>query len=456
MLAPGEAIDLFLASLKKPARLLVAISGGSDSTGLLTALCEAAGNPQTTGVTILAATIDHNLRSESADEALAVNVLCEQFSVEHHIRTWAGEKPLTGIASAARIARYHLLCEIAGELGATAIVTGHTLDDQIETITMRQARDPQKQVSHAGAAPQDGRDARGGDAGMASAVLLNGSIWLFRPFLKTRRAAIRDLLLRRGMSWIDDPSNIDERSERVRVRLALAGLSDAKADAWLTAVDIAQARRRMVSQAAAEVLTQSLTIWQASAAKLDHHALSAPAEVLSYAIGSVISVFGGREYAPASEPFERIMSRYLRGESFRETLGRALLYNRDEALYLARESRDLPHSEVSMWQRMFWDGRFEVVSHIPAACEVVPNHGEVAPDSYPDVPTLIARAAWRSLPNVIMPQEFADGHVQITPVLAPFRQFLSDFDLKLANSFVQLMGLTSFPASPLNVLIRKT
>lgn len=456
MLSPGEAIELFLASLKKPARLLVAISGGSDSTGLLTALCEAAGDAQSSGVTIVAATIDHNLRRESADEALAVNVLCEQFSVEHRIRAWTGEKPSTGIASAARTARYQLLCEIAVELDATAIVTGHTLDDQIETITMRQARDPERQSSQAGLTSQSGRDARGGDAGMSSAVLLQGRIWLFRPFLKTRRTAIRDFLLRRGMTWIDDPSNIDERSERVRVRLALAGLSDMKADAWRTAVDLAQARRRLLSESAADVLSQSLSIWQASAARLDHQALSAPADVLSYALGSVIAVMGGREHAPASEPFQRIMSRYLGNESFRETLGRALLYNCDDALYLTRESRDLPQSDISLWQRVLWDGRFEVVSHIPVTCKVVPGHGEVVAETFPGVPPLIARAAWRSLPNVIMPQEFSDGHVSITPVLAPFRQFLSDFDLKLADSLGQLLGLVALPASPLNVLIRKT
>ncbi|WP_312222437.1 tRNA lysidine(34) synthetase TilS [Rhizobium rhizoryzae] len=452
MLSPGEAIDLFLASLKRPARLLVAISGGSDSTGLLTALCEAAGDPDESGITILAATIDHQLRPESADEALAVNLLCDQFSVEHRIQAWTGEKPETGRASAARIARYQLLCQIAEELQATAIVTGHTLDDQIETITMRQARDPERREPE-GTAPREGRS---GDAGMSSSVLINGRFWLFRPFLKTRRNAIRDFLLRRGMGWIDDPSNTDERSERVRVRLALAGLSDAKADAWRTAVDLAQNRRRSVSEAAAGLLRQSATVWQASAARLDARALSAPPEVLFYAIGTLIAVLGGREHLPASEPFDRIMSRYLRGESFRETLGRVLLYNKDDGLYLARESRDLPEMQVSMWQRELWDGRFEIVSHVPAACTVMPGQGDVATGSYPDVPTLIARAAWRSLPHVIVPQEFKDVQVQITPVLAPFRQFLADFDLGLADCLAQLMGLTTIPRPPLNDLIRKT
>lgn len=436
--------------------MLVAISGGSDSTGLLTALCEAAGDPQESGITILAATIDHQLRSGSADEALSVNLLCEQFSVEHRIRAWTEEKPSSGIASAARTARYRLLSEIAEELGATAIVTGHTLDDQIETITMRQARDPEKRASHASAEARNSVETRGGDAGMSSAVLLNGRIWLFRPFLKTRRNAIRDFLLRRGMSWIDDPSNIDERSERVRVRLALAGLTDVKADAWRTAVDLAQGRRRMLSEAAAEVLSQHLTVRQTSAARLDHAALSASHDVLFYAIANLIAVLGGREHVPASEPFDRIMSRYLRRESFRETLGRVLLYNCEDAVYLARESRDLPERSISMWQRAVWDDRYEVVSHIPDACQVVPGFGEVAENAFPGIPKLIARAAWRALPNVIVPQGFADGHVQIMPVLAPFRHFLSNFDLKLANSLAQLMGLSPFPASPLNVLIRKT
>ena len=57
-----------------------------------------------------------------------------------------------------------------------------------------------------------------GLAGMADGVLLNGSVWLLRPFLGVGRAEIRDFLTAEGEGWIDDPSNLNARFERVRVR----------------------------------------------------------------------------------------------------------------------------------------------------------------------------------------------------------------------------------------------
>lgn len=200
---PDAAIAAFLDRINHPLRLLVAISGGSDSTGLLLALHEQLQAMPAKTVTLHAATIDHGLRNGSAAEAETVAALCATLGIPHVIRRWVGDKPKSGISAAARAARYRLLAEIAKEIGAAAILTGHTADDQIETIAMREKRSRNPRAT--------------GLAGMASSVLFENSIWITRPLLRSRRQTIRAFLQDRGHGWVDDPSNDNPAYERARI-----------------------------------------------------------------------------------------------------------------------------------------------------------------------------------------------------------------------------------------------
>ena len=109
--------------------VIVAVSGGSDSTALLTgARCWLSRHfPHKN---IVAVTVDHGLRTEAAAEAVKVSELCGRLGIEHRTMRWQGEKPETGIAAAAREARYRLLAEAAEESRTDLVLTGHTADDQ--------------------------------------------------------------------------------------------------------------------------------------------------------------------------------------------------------------------------------------------------------------------------------------------------------------------------------------
>lgn len=183
--------------------VIVAVSGGSDSLSLLTLfhrwLLE-----HGRADALVAVTIDHGLRPEAADEARDVAAFCASRDMSHITKTWTGAKPATGLAAAARAARYRLLIEAAQAAGSDVILTGHTEDDQAETVAMRAER-----------------GAGIGLAGMARETLLDGAVWLLRPLLDVSRAALRERLLEQGVSWIDDPSNNNPTAERARVRASL-------------------------------------------------------------------------------------------------------------------------------------------------------------------------------------------------------------------------------------------
>lgn len=444
LLAPIAAAERLVASLTSPARLLLAVSGGSDSTGLLLSLSDVVKCRSGPPVTLSAVTIDHGLRAQAADEAQLVAKLCASLSITHIIRRWEGPKPATGLSAAARAARYDLLSQVADETSATAILTGHTLDDQFETLLMRGARiasdqGAEAQSAHAGLGLRLGL----GLAGMAPSVRLNRRHILLRPFLQTRRHAIRTFLAGRGLGWIDDPSNTDARFERARTRANLAPIDDAQAALPLIEILRAGKAREKLATEAADLLERHLVVAGGVVARLDAAALSADPAVLLHALATLTAVLGGRVHLPAADSQKRLGA-FLAGEtSGRLTIGRVLIDRRREALYLVRESRDLPQQELQSGDGCLWDGRMRIRNESDGPVFIGPHEADrmSACLRFPDMPFGVAMAGFRALPQVRMAGDEECQKVTVDPVLRPFDQFAGQFDEKLVNSLAMHMGL---------------
>ncbi len=189
-------------------RLVVAVSGGPDSLTLLHLFVHDEVHPINN---LIVAHLDHALRDSSAEEAanvreraraLGVRSVVERISV----RDYASERGLT-IEEAGRDARYGFLARVARDEGAAVVATGHTADDQAETVMMNLLR---------GTGPK-------GLRGMLPIGFLPGysDILLARPLLNTTRQEVEAYCQANGLTPIDDKTNLDPAYFRNWIRLEL-------------------------------------------------------------------------------------------------------------------------------------------------------------------------------------------------------------------------------------------
>ena len=196
--------------------LLAAVSGGADSTALLLALCALKGAAAGRGTEVSACYVDHGLRTaaERQSEMMLLEDLCHRLEIRLTIvAVDVAAERMAGKRSwedAARRCRYAALSEAATTLGGTAVVSGHTLDDQVETVLLRLMR---------GTGP---RGLRGIDA--VTAPWGPDHSLLVRPLLTLTHIDAMQYCRARGQPWCEDSSNGSPAFRRNRVRAELVPL----------------------------------------------------------------------------------------------------------------------------------------------------------------------------------------------------------------------------------------
>jgi tRNA(Ile)-lysidine synthase len=178
-------------------RVLLAVSGGPDSTALLHGMHKLTSR---LGVVLHVACVDHRLRPESALEAQGVAQMCADLGLSCDILAvdvHRGRRGLGSSQEAARRVRLAALESAADRRGCTRIALGHTADDQAETVLFRIVRGT-------------------GIAGLSGIAYRRGR--LIRPLLDVRRREILAYLAKRKIGYFSDPSNANQRYARSRIR----------------------------------------------------------------------------------------------------------------------------------------------------------------------------------------------------------------------------------------------
>lgn len=322
-----------------PLRLGVAVSGGSDSLGLLVLLAEWQNSG---GPALRVVTVDHGLRSEAAGEAVRVASLSRSFGLAHDTLEWRGWDGHGNLPDAARRARYALMSQWAREHEISGIAIGHTLDDQAETFLMRLAR----------GAGVDGLSAM-------RSRWDEGGVTFHRPLLGVSREALRTALRARAIDWIEDPTNTELAYERARARellksLAATGLCAQRIGK--VAANLSAARETLhhyVLEAAHGLVsfeTGDLVIARAGFSALPH-------EITRRLFQGALRFVSGSYYAPRGHAMQMALEAVRAGH--KTTLHGCLLSVTHEKMRISREYRAVECHRVPL--SGVWDKRWRIV-----------------------------------------------------------------------------------------------
>lgn len=210
--------------------VVVALSGGADSTALAYLVVEARPDLEVT-----LAHIRHGLRDDR-DDVATVTAHADALGAPLVIRQVEVVPVGEGLEAAARHARHEALFDIATTAGARWVLLGHTADDQAETVLMRIARGT-------------------GVSGLAGMAPVSPP--RLRPLLRVRRADLRRFVTHEGLSSVEDPMNRDRAFRRVRARQevlpALEAIGEDVVGALCRLADLAREDAGTLDEEAAEV-----------------------------------------------------------------------------------------------------------------------------------------------------------------------------------------------------------
>lgn len=292
--------------------MAVACSGGSDSMALALLARHHCRH-------ITALTVDHGLRSESAEEAITVGKWLAAHDIPHAILPWEGSKPSVNLQEAARNARYRLMIQHCQYHAIPCLLVAHTLEDQAETFLLRLAR----------GSGVDGLSA------MAEVTMRQG-ITIIRPLLDIRKASLTGYLERCNQDYIRDPSNDNLKYDRVRIRQMLPEL----AHIGLSVERLAKTAAVM-QRASTHLKTETESFMQ-------HHcqlfaegyailqALPQSPEIALRLLGRIIRIIGGHPIPLRLGKLERLYA-VLQGNFTVVTLGGCVFKNIAKGILVMRE-----------------------------------------------------------------------------------------------------------------------
>jgi tRNA(Ile)-lysidine synthase len=309
----------------------------------------------------LAITVDHGLREGSAREASQVERWAQDLGLVHLTLAWEGRTHQGNLQAEARRARYALLADALSRHDVSLLATGHTRDDQAETLLIRLARG-------SGLAGLSGMSPRAPYPGRRL-----HDMSLVRPLLDIPHSRLVATLRARGQPWVEDPSNANPKFLRARIRATLPSLAGlgltadrlaataghlARANAAIEGVVVELAARVLKADPCGYVLMETRDL------------RAAPDEAVLRLVARVLKTVSGEAYAPR---FDRLaaLADWLRAPpagSGRTLGGCRLACRADGSVLVAREEDAMRRAGHVLRLRPggsgVWDGRFSVA--IPA------------------------------------------------------------------------------------------
>ena len=311
----------FEKNLKVKKSVIVAVSGGPDSLALsfLTKIYSLKKS-----LVVKYFLVDHRLRKNSTSEAKSVQKLLENFSINLNILSWKGSKPQKNIQSISRDKRYELLINQANKFKIENILLGHHLDDLFENFFIRILR----------------------GSGLNGLVSLDrktkrDTVNLIRPLLEINKNDLVYLSNYVFGSYVNDPSNENDKFKRIKVRnfinqLGSAGLNKNKL--FLTIKNLKLANEN-IKYYVKENLKKNLIIFSIKEKViLKKNFFSHSDEVVFRSFTKVLKIIGKKYYPVRGKKLDKILQSIKTKSSFKLTLGGCIIKKVNDTIIVSKET----------------------------------------------------------------------------------------------------------------------
>ena len=299
---------------------IVAVSGGPDSLAL-SFLAKIYSITKSLDVKYFI--VDHRLRKNSTSEAKYVQKKLKNFSIKLNILSWRGLKPKKNIQSIARDKRYELLTDIANKYRVKNILLGHHLDDLFENFFIRILR----------------------GSGLHGLISLDretkkNNINLIRPLINIDKDDLIYISNHIFGSYVEDPSNKDDKFKRVKVRNFLRQLSSEglNRDKFFLTIKNLKFANESIKFYTAKNLKENVTILQKKQnAILNENFFSQSEEVVFRSFGEVIKIIGKKYYIVRGKKIDKIIDLIKTESAFKVTLGGCVIKKVNRTVIFSKE-----------------------------------------------------------------------------------------------------------------------
>ncbi|MCC2646496.1 MAG: mesJ [Rickettsiaceae bacterium] len=334
-----------LYPFKRPTTFAVAVSGGADSLALLVLAKKWA---EEKNHKIVALTVDHGLRSESAAEAEYVAKICKQSLIEHYTLKWEHSGVTSNIQEAARAARYELLTEFCKSKDILHILTAHHADDKLENFFIRLSRGS-------------------GLMGFAEHnIHYYNSIEILRPFYNFTKDNCYQLLQRNKIKHIEDPSNDSNKYLRSELRGKMQeffNLNNIEPHLYkqriLSSIENLSLAAKTVEQAFTDCLVNSCTIHPEGFAKINltnYVKFSGEEKLLT--LSHILTVISGQSSVPRYDSVKQLYIKIIENNTIKSTLHGCSIHLSKGSLCIFREyGKNIPE-KLPLQNGAYWDNRY--------------------------------------------------------------------------------------------------
>ena len=310
----------FKKSLNIKENFAVAVSGGPDSLSLafLAKIYSLKNNLKPKYYIV-----DHKLRKESTDEAIKVKKILKKFSINLEILTWRGKKPLKNIQALSRKKRYDLLFLECDRHNLNNILLGHHQDDLFENFFIRILR----------------------GSGLKGLISLNKKTMinnknLFRPLLDQKKEDLIFLSKSIFNFYIKDPTNDNEKYQRIKVRKLIEELQKNGLDKrkFFKTIKNLKSSNSVVDYYTKENLKKNAFFSkQDKKLILNKNFFVQPYEVIFRCLSDSIKLVGQNYYSTRGKKLEKIIKEMENDKPFKLTLGGCIIEKVNQSVIITKE-----------------------------------------------------------------------------------------------------------------------